>query len=310
MSENVEDFWANDEFEDTVAAALIACFETKLKKNKGAPPSDRMSLEQISAVRACGPYIPSNSRLFIGPTGGVNDPADWPFDRDCDPLPTRGLFASRPNLGQLKRDPSIYISMTYVRKAKALGRNWHTRKSGDLYEMFAIEANSSGVGGDRKFFTVTKSGVVASCTQTFGGCLPGGHIDPIFEIEEVIFASSAMASIALQAISDRRHSWTITAQEATARAHLGCMREEIKSLLYARSLPMTSTGRKRPILHLVEAHKRRMRAGTDVDVTAFLRGQQTVEIGGTVFTVTPPATLRPEVSEPSRERYFPPVHAE
>lgn len=93
---------------------------------------------------------------------------------------------------------------------------------------------------------------------------------------------------------------------AGSRGATGMM-EEVKSLLYARSLPMTATGRKRPILHLVESHKRRMRNGIDVDVTAFLRGQQTVEIGGTVFKVNPPATLRSDVSKPSRDRYFAPV---
>jgi len=54
-----------------------------------------------------------------------------------------------------------------------------------------------------------------------------------------------------------------------AKAHLGCMREEIKSLLYARDLPMTSTGRKKPILHLVAAHKRRIKEGTDIDIVPF-----------------------------------------
>lgn len=83
------------------------------------------------------------------------------------------------------------------------------------------------------------------------------------------------------------------------------MQEEVKSLLYARSLPMSATGRKRPILHLVEAHKRRMRSGIDVDIASFLRGQQTVEIGGTAFKVNPPARLQAEVSKPSRARYFP-----
>jgi len=111
--------------------------------------------------------------------------------------------------------------------------------------------------------------------------------------------------MALQALADRRFCWVITAQEDKARAYVGCTREEIKSLLYARDLPMTATGRKRPILHLVESHKRRLRAGTDIDVTAFLRGIQTVEIQGTRFTVNPPAVVRPEVSEPSQQRYFP-----
>lgn len=38
MTDN-DDYWAEDDFEDTVAAALIACFESKVKKNRGAAPA-------------------------------------------------------------------------------------------------------------------------------------------------------------------------------------------------------------------------------------------------------------------------------
>ena len=62
-------------------------------------------------------------------------------------------------------------------------------------------------------------------------------------------------------------------------------KEQIKSLLYARSLPVTATGRKRPILHLVAAHRRRIKEGVDIDIGEFLRGVKKVEMGGTVFTV-------------------------
>lgn len=51
--------------------------------------------------------------------------------------------------------------------------------------------------------------------------------------------------------------WKIAADEGCGKASLGCTADEVKSLLYARQLPMTATGRKRPILHLVAAHRRR-----------------------------------------------------
>ena len=173
--------------------------------------------------------------------------------------------------------------------------------------------NGDGIHGERRFFTVTKQGEVVACTQKIasirGGATHGEKVGTVGPDETWLRETGTWAAVALQLLADRRHCWTITAQEKAARAHLGCMMEEVKSLLYARSLPMTATGRKSPILHLVESHKRRMRSGTDVDVTAFLRGQQTIEIGGTVFKVNPPATLRLEVSKPSRERYFAAVAA-
>ena len=89
---------------------------------------------------------------------------------------------------------------------------------------------------------------------------------------------------------DRHHSWCITAEEHGAKVNLGCMLEEVKSLFYARSLPVTETGRKRPIIHLVEAHKRRIKSGIDIDVKSHLRGISQIEMGGTLFTINQPVS--------------------
>lgn len=304
-----QDYWAEEDFEDTVAAALIACFETKVKKNRGAAPADRLTEDRVAVLRAEGPYIASNSRIMEGPDEfGVCH-----FDMVNDRLPLKGLHAFRPAGLVAEGNPNSYLCAHYVRQTAALGRYWHKRKGGTLYEMLTMDAENDGIHGERRFFTVTKQGEVVACTQQIasirGGATNGEKVGTVGPDDTWLTETGIWAAVALQALADRRHCWTITAQEKAARAHLGCMMKEVKSLLYARSLPMTSTGRKRPILHLVESHKRRMRSGTDVDVTAFLRGQQTVEIGGTAFKVNPPATLRPEVSKPSRERYFAAVEA-
>ena len=301
---NEQDYWTEDNFEDTVAAALIACFETKPKKNRGAAPADRLTEARLAVLRAEGPYIASESRLAMGPS----DDGGWHFDMVNDQLPLKGLHAFRPGGLVAQGLPNAYLCAHYIRQAKALGQYWHKQKNGTLYEMLTMSAENDGVHGERRFFTVTKQGEVAACTQriadTRWGSMFGEKVGVISPDETWIRETTTWAAITLQFLADKRYCWTITAQEKAARAHLGCMSEEVKSLLYARSLPMTTTGRKRPILHLVESHKRRMRNGTDVDVSAFLRGQQKVEIGGTVFTVRPPAVLQPEVSTPSRERYF------
>ena len=67
---------------------------------------------------------------------------------------------------------------------------------------------------------------------------------------------------------------------------------------------MTATGRKRPVLHLVEAHKRRMQNGTEIDVTSFLRGSMEVEMNGTLFKVHAPAIIKPTLSTPSQRKYY------
>lgn len=304
----IEDFWAESDFEDTVAASLIACFESKVKKDRGAAPADRLTNDRVAVLRSEGPYISSNSRILIG----GDDGGYWPFDLVNDKLPVKGLYAFRPEGKSKAQNPAAYLIALYIKQAPALGQYWHTGKSGTLYEMLGMTAENDGIQGQRKFFTVTSKGEVVPCVQKIPnnhGYQPGAKVTSVTTPEDEAKETGIWASVTLQMLADRRHCWTITAQEKIARAHLGCMQEEIKSLLYARSLPMTSTGRKRPILHLVESHKRRMQSGTDVDVSAFLRGVQTVEIGGTLFKVSPPATLRPEISKPSRERYFEPVAA-
>lgn len=303
---DIEDFWADDDFEDTVASALIACFESKVTKNRGAAPSDRMKEDRLAVLRAEGPYIASNSRFFVT----HEDDTYWSFDLVNDKLPTKGFYAFRPSGLGKENNPETYLIVLHIKQAASLGKHWVSQKHGTLYEMMYIFADNGGIQGERKYFTVTSKGDVVPCFQQIpaqNGCMR--KVALIKTPEHEVLETSHWGSVALQGLADRRFCWTITAQEKIAKAHLGCMLEEVKSLLYARSLPMTSTGRKRPILHLVESHKRRIQSGTDIDVTQFLRGVQTVEIGGTVFTVNPPATLRAAVSNPSRARYFAPVAA-
>ena len=303
---NIEDFWTADDFEDTVAASLIACFESKVTKNRGACPADRLTKERMVVLQTEGPYIASNSRIIQ-----VNEEGNfWPFDLANDKLPIKGLFSFRPDGKVKEKNPNSYLISLFVKQVSALGKYWHTIKSGVLYEMLVIFAENKGIQGERRYFTVTPKGDVVPCIQYLpsnSGHQPGINTAMLSTPKDQVKETGNCASMALQYLADRRYCWTITAQEKIARAHLGCMQEEIKSLLYARSLPMTSTGRKRPILHLVESHKRRMQNGTDVDISTFLRGVQTVEIGGTLFKVSPPTVLKPKVSIPSQERYFEPV---
>ncbi len=307
---DAQDYWTEEDFENTVAASLIACFETKVKKNRGAAPADRMTDERVALLRADGPYLAGNSRFLLAPEDANGN---WFFDTVNDRLPQKGLVAFKPTGALANCRPDAYLFAINIRQVQALGRYWHKVKGGTLYEMLTMSAENDGVCGERRFFTVTKQGEVAACTQQIasvrGNTTYGEKIGSLGPDEAWVHETGVWAAVTLQLQADRRFCWTITAQEKTARAHLGCMMEEVKSLLYARSLPMTSTGRKRPILHLVESHKRRMRSGTDIDISAFLRGQQTVEIGGTVFKVNPPATLRATVSKPSQASYFPAVGA-
>jgi len=301
--------WDQDDFEDVVARSIVACFESKVKKNKGASPSDRLSVKHLRAMRNTGLYVPGDSRIVMGKN---ND--RWVFDVDNDPLPINGCVAFHHEHD--KNDPHYdsyykgYLQIRHFKKVKLLGKNWERKSPGSLYEMVTLCPNNERVEGERSFFTVSKEGIVTSCDNTISsvrGYLPGVKHEKISLSQtdpHTIDQIEANGSLGLQMLADKRFCWAIRAKEDIAKVDLGCMISEIKSLLYARSLPMTATGRKRPILHLVEAHKRRIKNGTDIDITSFLRGQQVVEIGGTVFEVHPPESLKPDVSINSQDKYY------
>lgn len=300
MSEQSQDFWQAEDFEDTVAAALIACYETEVKQSeqKKIPKQWRWQDSTLAGIRKLGPYIPAGNRVIMS-----SEPGRLSLDLANDPLPESACFAIRRPDGYQAKTGMIhgYIMVFYVRKEKELPHNWRRLGGGAIYSLRTFAPGAQGNYGDTRYFTVDKTGDVLACD--FYGFPKPGALMSAADVD--LWANTTLLAFdSLHWETDRRFCWTITASESAARAHLGCMSEEIKSLLYARSLPMTSTGRKRPILHLVEAHKRRMRNGTDVDVTAFLRGQQTVEIGGTQFTVRAPATLRPQLSEASQQRFY------
>lgn len=300
-----EDYWAAEDFEDTVAAALIACFETKIFKNKGAVPADGLNEERIQILRRAGPYIPGRSRVVLLPDLDSADRAD--FDVISDPLPLSGCYSWRSGGREQAHEYNGYLMTLFIRQTNTLAKHWVRQAGGTLYEATMLSVEDRGITGERFFYSVTKDGHIVSCDaripaiRGYGAGMPATFIS---HEPKILREREIWSSIAMQMLADRRFCWTITAQEKMARAHLGCMQEEVKSLLYARSLPMTSNGRKRPILHLVEAHKRRMRNGTDIDITAFLRGQQTVEIAGTAFSVNPPAAIKAQLSEASKRRFF------
>jgi len=293
------DLWTTDSFEDSVAAALITCFETRIKKNKGAGPNT-LTNERMGLIRRIGPYIPSNDRFIIAPsTTGVGD---WEFDVTNDPLPTLGCIGFTRTRQAPPDEYGGFFQTTYIRKVTSLPKTWHKRSGGQLYEIIIAAAENDFIEGERSFFCITKEGKVVACEQRFE---IAGRYKTSYDLttpEKELKDREARASIALQFIADSRYCWTIEARESNCLARLGSMPEQIKSLLYARSVPLTETGRKRPILHLVAAHQRRLKNGIDIDITGFLRGVQTVEIGGTYFTVRPAPALLPDLCAASRRK--------
>lgn len=286
------DYWTQDGFEDELASIIIAQYEKKVRKNRGAYPGDRMTdqIRQMLFKRDC-PYVPSNSRVTI-----FNEDAKdhglkaSSLDLVNDPhLPDSGCMALGHLHGKLKEtQPGVYANFFFFKRIQNLPRNWKVISSGHHYSTWIVAANNEGsIKGERHIVTVDKNGNVLSARHP----IPTDQKYLENDMDVLARQYEVVSYWALSAIQDKRFCWSITASDGTARVALGCMQEEIKSLLYARSLPLTATGRKRPILHLVAAHKRRLQQGIDIDVSQYLRGVINVEMDGTNFRVDPPSVL-------------------
>lgn len=122
-------------------------------------------------------------------------------------------------------------------------------------------------------------------------------VSPIERPEAAVpfVAARTLASIAIGMWCDRFHTWQVETSESTISKTvatplmIGVNEEHMKSLAYARSLPLTATGRKRPILHWVRAHQRRIKEGIDIDIRRHLRGIVEFTMGEFNWRITHPA---------------------
>ena len=263
----IEDRWQQQEFENHVASILVSLYETGIKKESRTHPIKpaRLLDTHLVQARVLGPYIPSKDRVA------------WPHTVDLmnDLLPKTACISLEGTPQEHYRHMSLVQQLRELPPGISLLNPPYYRVS---YFMFPKQGKTEGFSA---YFDVDPNGQVRLS--------PMGN----FTWEDNASTKETLSMIAqvLQTEADRRFCWQIEAKEKQAHAYLGCQVEQIKSLLYARSLPLTATGRKRPILHLVEAHRRRIKNGIDVDVSAFLRGVPEIEMGGALFRVHAPAVL-------------------
>jgi hypothetical protein len=85
-----------------------------------------------------------------------------------------------------------------------------------------------------------------------------------------------------------RPNFYLKARQDGAQTRLSVLDEEIQSLFYARDLNPTTTGRKKPLLHWVKAHHRRMKSGVEVDISEYLRGDTKFNLLGMDLEIISP----------------------
>lgn len=279
---SLKDSWTGDLFEDAIATASIALYESDIvpatdgTAYSGGP--QHIDTDDLRRARSIGIFIPAPDRIVLdGSDLGANkiDPCAVIPDSGCVSLVSSGKIDV--GLDEIKRDAFGYTQVCMFRKIQRLPGSVSPTSFGTHYEFSIIHPKKSrGIWGCKFFFTVGKNKTLSSCINRRSVSKKATkNISDLF-VKTVHWSD------------DKRHQWCITANDDMSKVTIGAYAENVKSLLYARQLPVTASGRKRPILHIVHAHKRRMKEGIEVDIRDFLRGTREIIMNDTKYSVSAP----------------------
>ena len=117
-------------------------------------------------------------------------------------------------------------------------------------------------------------------------------IDPGGRIRLGIMVCNRVGTIAGVMVEDftaRQSLWVVEAFEDGVRSAFGVNQEQVKSLFYAASRPLTASGRRSAILHWIRSHLRRIKGGIEIKtIPKSLRGESNFAMSGTQFQITKP----------------------
>lgn len=301
-------YWDTEAFEDSVARGIIALYEDKVVKQRGTHPADRLEQGDMLVARKHGLYVPSGSGSVVTSTDKSSLYEGLPmFSNPVHGLPIPDAIVIGFPLSQEDVNRNLdknhygtgYMQLEMLRRIHRLPRGVQRTGGGDLFTSAVLDVSATGkVSGEKHYVSLNRQ--IHPCYRSLsarGHDVGGSRSVSSFD-DNPYHLQAARIQLLLELWADSVLSWSITAKDAATSVTLEANSESVKSLLYARSAPLTDSGRKRPILHLVRCHRRRVKEGIDVDVESFLRGTRQVDMGGTVFTVNPPGDFSAFVKEP------------
>jgi hypothetical protein len=302
MSDNL--YWDKEEFEELVTKGLIVLYETKIKKHKNAQKSFRFTPELLNNIRKIGCYFSPEDRAIIAKfkDESVILAETQEIDVKNDGRPDRAILCSNINSREeddnsMRKD--AYLEINYIERIGKLPHPIKCKYEGRKYRVVSVWSRNDCLEGHVHHVVISHDGKVhdtywirPNYNPITGQC-PMEVVNSKLcqtkeESEKVESVNTLIASSTIQFYQDRRYLWNVSASEGIAKATFGVYPEQIKSLFYARELPMTETGRKRPILHWVACHKRRMKSGIEIDIDKHLRGTNEFVYQGTKFIITNP----------------------
>ena len=287
-------YWNEEEFEDLVSRSLVSLYENKINKIcRKVPKFIKPTDKDIENIRQLGVYFPPNDReiLYTDQIDLINDglpkEAIWsynPLENFYAPQKTDLLNGEYFRLGYIRKIQNIPPGILNKNGFKYFA-NQH------IYKMLHFSATeNNGFHLMKSYVTIDQTGKIHDTYArtndgklfiTAHGCMHDSNV-----ITEIGWTAAIIGFY-----QDKKYLWNVTANEGYAKATFGVYPEEIKSLFYARSLPLTAMGRKRPILHWVAAHRRRLKSGIEIDIDKHLRGINDFVFNGTKFSITQPTKL-------------------
>jgi len=281
------DIWESEEMADAAIQGLVGLMEWSHLDHEADTPYKRTTIDDFGMMKLNGIYFSPGDRIIInGHIDEVNDLGPEYF--------SNAHLIDENSCHQ--RVKQFYMIVYSGRKIIRLPRGvFGPINDSDFYKVTTwafLRSNFQGCPAmtSVNYYSINKL---------------SGKIYPCFSRSEKSHAQASPQLIQLVADAytlwqDKKHLWNVTAMELLmsknetriddlyAKVTFGVYEEHIKSLLYARDMPLTSAGRKRPILHWVSAHKRRLERGVEIDISKHLRGVTSLSMGGINFEITNP----------------------
>lgn len=281
-----EGLWEKDVFPgfvETVLDSLAQPLSRSVRATKRMVPEARITKKEWLYVRKSGIYFPPGDQLFLD-------------SQSIDP--TR--LVQHASLALLHENPEEkdwgeYCSIMYLTRMP-FPPSVRATTPGTHYRLIVVQLKPNGKFVPAKgWLTISKTGQISTSEFDIDEWFPvGSRNGPTGGTVTSRTVSSGMepvkTSITWSAHIDKDRLWLVQAEgQREASATFGVRVEQIKSLFYARDLPLTAAGRRRPILHWVDAHNRRLKNGTDVVIPAHLKGIEQFTMGDTIFRICSPS---------------------
>ena len=265
---------------EDLTSALLEIFLGMMGNGwQAAQPGLPMPMAGIGGIYVDGLWLPCTTRYAL----------ECEIDIRNDGLPDAGALPVPARGGGWE-----FISARKVQRP----RGWAVAGSVRAYYLMGFLSSPDGPG-DR----ATRRKVIGEAPMDWVGwyyAVIGERVQPMRHPQISYPFGGPAAGIArygaaaLQTVSDFRHLWVVHTSEIVMGGRLrtplrlGVTADMVRSLFYARTLPTTESGRRRPILHWVRAHQRRLKLGIDIDIGKHLRGISSFEMDGFEFAITQP----------------------